>query len=484
MVNLLTNPFLKAISLNDLPEEAWQYLAGGEQGSDLRKYYQKVPYLFRGVDIRSNAVASMPFSIYRGKTEVDSSEDYQNATGVLPNPGAFFGLVESALIIWGYGYAFKKQNLWGVAKGLRYLLPSSISVDINSRTGVPRFERTVGHEKKTYNDDEIMYFWKPDPYVEVGPPKSSPAVAASAAAGVALNADEFAEAFFARGAIKATILTTKGRVVEAERQKIKSWWQRLFRGVDKAWQTDVVNADAVEAIQVGEGLESLTNQDLTSEKREAIATAMGIPHSILFSNAANYATSDKDDFHFYDKTIVPECKFIESIVNDQLYAQMGYQLRFQPETLDVFQEDENQRSQSLERLVNVLDQGPIVQAAMNILGYEVDPETMALLEQLWAEKEERREQFAQLAALGASGGAQEQQQPPQQQPQPPQAQNELRTWRKWAIGQLERKGAISRTFETQHIEDALAGAIDGALESASSIDQVTGIFDSVWAGYP
>ena len=485
MVDLLNDPFIKAITIDDLPEAAWQYLAGGAQGSDLKTYYQKVPWLFRGVDIRANAVASMPFAIYKGEDQVDSSEDYQNALRVLPNPGVFFGLIEAALVMWGYAYAFKAPNLYGVAQGLRYLLPTSVTVKINPESGEPQFKRNVNGKATAYSDKEMMYFWKPDPFVEIGPPLSSPATAASAAAGVALNVDKFAEAFFARGAIKATLLTTKGRVIPQEREKIKSWWKRLFSGVERAWETDIVNADAVEAVQVGEGIESLNNESLTMAQREAIATALGIPHSVLFSNAANYAVSEQDDLHFYKKTIVPECEFIASVVNDQLYAQTGHQLKFQPETLDVFQEDENERASSLATLVGVLEQGEVVQAAMNILGYEVDPETQKLLEKLWAEKAQRREQMAGFAAQGASERA-DQGAPPSSSPQEGEddAQGELRTWRRWALGQVEKKGAIGRAFNTEHVGDALAGAIDGMLQGATTAAEVNAVFDSVWAGYP
>ena len=182
---------------------------------------------------------------------------------------------------------------------------------------------------------------------------------------------------------------------------------------------------------------------------------------------------------------MPECEFIASVVNDQLYAQTGHKLKFQPETLDVFQEDENERASSLATLVGVLEQGEVVQAAMNILGYEVDPETQKLLEKLWTEKAQRREQMAGFAAQGASERASEGP-PPSSSSQEGEddAQGELRTWRRWALGQVEKKGAIGRAFNTEHVGDALAGAIDGMLQGATTAAEVNAVFDSVWAGYP
>jgi len=475
MGDILRAPFIKSVSLNDLPEDAWTYLAGGGQdAAGLKELYQNVPWLFRGIDLRANAVARMPFSIYRGENEIDTSDDYQNAAGVLPRPGAIFGLVEAALTIWGYAYLFKQDNAYNVTRGLRYLLPSSITEKIDPLTGDPVFRRNENRVIRTYGPDSIVYFWRYDPFIEIGRPQSSPAKAASAAAGVMLNIDKFAEAFFARGAIKATLLTTKGRVVEAERQKLKTWWQRMFSGIGKAWQIDIVNADAVEPVTVGEGLESLTGDGgaFSNEKREAIATALGIPHSVLFSNAANFATSRTDDYHFYDKTIVPECDFVARVLNEQVFDPLGYRLRFKPETLDIFQEDENERAASLEKLVNVLDRGPIVGVAMSILGYEVGPEQQRELDRLWAEKDRRRQEMALLA------------QPPPPNTLNDEADDELKTWRRWALRQVSEKGRLTRRFNTEHVSGALSGAIAGALESARTIADVNAVFDDVWVGYP
>ena len=75
----LYNP-IKTINIDQFPEDAWQYLTGTpNEERELQEYYQEVPWLFRGVDIRANAVSTMPFSIYKGKNEIDSSEDYKNA---------------------------------------------------------------------------------------------------------------------------------------------------------------------------------------------------------------------------------------------------------------------------------------------------------------------------------------------------------------------------------------------------------------------
>jgi SPP1 gp7 family putative phage head morphogenesis protein len=163
------------------------------------------------------------------------------------------------------------------------------------------------------------------------------------AAGVLYNVNEFAAAFFKRGAIKATILTVEGNPPQAERERLKAWWQRFFTGINKAFAAEVVSA-AVTPVIVGEGLSELTNTELTATEREEIATALGVPHSLVMSNAANYATAEADRLTFYDMTIVPQANVIARQVNAQLFAPAGLRFEWHPQELAIYQADENERA--------------------------------------------------------------------------------------------------------------------------------------------
>lgn len=230
----------------------------------------------------------------------------------------------------------------GVASGLRHMVASSITPTIGE-DGVQGFIRSINGRREMLQTEQVLYFWYPDDSVEIGEPHDWPALAALCAAGVLYSVSNFAGSFFDKGAIKVTLLTTKGNVVEAERSRLKAWWDRI-RG--KAWAAEIVNADAVEPVIIGEGLESLSNTELTKEQREDVATALGVPHSMLFSNAATYATSVQDKQNFYEDTIIPEANFIAGAFNEQLLEPLGYRIMFDPQELAIFQEDEEQRSTS------------------------------------------------------------------------------------------------------------------------------------------
>ena len=335
----------KAANLDSLPAEAWTIISGRQPGSDdVVDLVRTVPILQRAVTLVSDAVGSMPFAIMRGDTEIDTSAEYKNALGILPNLPAMLSLIETSILMWGAGYWFIGRNRGRRAKEIRYLAPTTIRPIIEPGEGLKGFTRIIGSTQIELATDEVVYFWLPDPSIEVGPPSWSPVKAALRAAGVLGSMDRFTTNFFDRGAIKATLLTVPATTRKADRETLRAWWRTVFGGVKNAFATEVINADDVKPVVIGEGIESLSNAELTREKREDIAVALGVPYSLLFPDAANFATAQQDDRHFYQKTIIPACATIANVINQQLLESFGCVLEFRPEGLDAMQEDEGNRA--------------------------------------------------------------------------------------------------------------------------------------------
>ena len=382
--------------VDDLPAEAWTVLSGG-QASTEQDHFQAVPWLYRGVGLRADALGSLPFAILKGESEIDTSDDYQNKVEFLPDPMRLFGLIEASITCLGKSYLFNGYNLMRTVE-LRYLSPTSVSPVWNKDTGeLAGFTRNVNGVQVPLAVEDVIHFWMADPFVEQGPPKAYPLKAALLAAGVLFNVDRFAAAFFERGAIKPTILTAPQlRPGSPEAKKLKAWWQRITAGINRAFAAEVA-ATELKAEIIGEGIKELENTALTGEKREDISTALGIPQTLLFSQAANYATAQEDRLSFYKETIVPEARFIESALNTQLFEPQGLKLVFRPETLDVFQKDEQVRSMAF---VNYKNAG----LPINVIGPMLGIELPAGFDwdQLQDEVDERRDQMQE--QLGGGGG--------------------------------------------------------------------------------
>src|SRR5512137_2565248 len=84
---------MKSFDLEEYPPEAWTFYSNRpDEASDV--YRQAVPWVYRSEQIRSFSVMNMPFSIYKGNEEVTSSADYDNVTGIIPNPKQLLNQIE------------------------------------------------------------------------------------------------------------------------------------------------------------------------------------------------------------------------------------------------------------------------------------------------------------------------------------------------------------------------------------------------------
>ena len=453
---------IKSLNPWDVDDSAGWTSLSGTASTVADTYRTTSAVLFRCFELRAGAVARMPFEIMRGENVYDSSQEYANELGWLPNPQRLMYLTEAALCAYGAAYWLKIASRVMV-KELKYFVPPSVQPKIDERMGLTGFERSAGNVTVKFKPEEMLYFWPADPGVELGPAKAYPLMAASHAVGVLINVDEFAAAFFERGAIKATVLAVKGNPVEAERQRLKTWWSKMMTGIKNAFAAEVVNADLVTATQIGEGLESLKDTELTTGAQQDIAVAFGIPFSILFSNAANYATSQQDWSNFYQTTIEPECNFIASVLNQQLFEPLGFHINFLPETLDIYQEDENARAGSLKSLV---DSGVPLLMAMDLLGFELTDEQRAELEAEEAEPEPTPPQL-----LPFTG------QPPAEQPEAEdELQEELAKWQRKSLNALKRGKSPCVEFESVIIPVEMGAEICDRLSSAVSQDDVREAF--------
>jgi len=435
------NTATKSVSTSPL-DDFWYQDAKSDDDTDPASLFRAVPWLYRGVQLRANAVAAMPFVVMRGETEIDSSDDYQNALGWLPNPRRLFYMTEAALCCFGAGYWWNERNRVAT-KAVRYVVPSTVEPVIEA-DGLKGFIRTANGRRVQVPPETLTYFWQPDPWVELGPPMSSPVMAAIAASGVLYNLNQFSAAYFKRGAIKATLLTVQGAPVAQERDRLKTWWRQLVSGVKNAWTTEIVNADAVTPVVIGEGLAELANAELTAEKRQDIAQALGIPQAVMFSESAKglggAGVANADERRFYADTVIPDCIAIADAVNEQKLAAQGLRLVFRPETLDVFQEDEAARATAFSAYVSA---GLPVEVVGPMLGVEL-PEGWTW-DKIAAMKEEAAQQMAD-----AMQPSQDSEDDPDDDEAQAKTLADLRAWRR----KSSKRGKLA-DFISDHIPPAV-----------------------------
>lgn len=407
-----------------------------------------IPSVFAGIAARMQAMADLPFTIYSLDRDVpkDSSDNYKNVIGFLPNPIRFFGLSEAALISSGRAYWFKEQGArTGGIKNLRYWLPSSVTLDANkAKNNVIEFRRLGTTE--LFPAESVFYSWLYDEGVELGPPTVWPLESAMIAAEANGAISTWVRDYMRRGAIKAMLLAVDGMPPPGEVEKIENWFNRFMTGVrGLTWK--VFNASNVKPTIVGDGLEALKDLTISKELRYEIHTALGTRHLL---EDENFATASARERQFYTQVIVPDARLLQNNFNEQLAHSLGYHLEFEPQRLEVFQTDEAERAGSLAQLFGVfkesLSAGKAMTLAMDILGYDISKEQQKLIDAGLAEKQEARE---------SAPPAPVQEQPQAEELEPPnKAIVELDKWR----AKSEKAGKIV-TWHAVDLPDEIVKAI-------------------------
>jgi phage portal protein BeeE len=476
---------MKSIDLAQWPDAAWDFISGGPEEQDYHRLLTEVDWLYRAIELVMISTADIPFYILNKRgDEVDTHEDWQNFVGFWPNPKKTIQLIAGGLFSYGYTYLLREKGGGIIDKDLRYMLPTSIKPIIDPDKGLTHFERRKpdGTIKEFEPAKEIVYFWLPDANVEIGPPTAWPAKAAFAAAAVIMGIDMFAAQFFERGAIKATILQVPVGTDKGETDKLKEWWRQFITGVKNAFTSNVLSTE-VTATAIGEGLEALSDHNLTDKAREAIATASGIPQSLLMSNAANYATAEMDRKNLYENKLLPWSNMIEGVLNEQVFEELGYQFQFRPHEMTMFQEDEEQRSQSLLHLIGALNAAEDLDSfrfASEILGFDITDEQWVMITKHFAAKEERRQQFALQVDSGGNGNVDTNvtiSEPEEDDTKAMRA--DLDKWQRKASKSLAKGNGADVEFVSDAIPVELAERLNIALKSVENDDDLKRVFDEL-----
>jgi len=76
---------LKGIDLPQYPDSAWNWITCAPDDTKDEELYARVAAVYRVANLSAEAIANVPFAIYKGDQEFDTSDDWQNKVGFLPN---------------------------------------------------------------------------------------------------------------------------------------------------------------------------------------------------------------------------------------------------------------------------------------------------------------------------------------------------------------------------------------------------------------
>jgi hypothetical protein len=182
-----------------------------------------------------------------------------------------------------------------------------------------------------------------------------------------------------KGALKQFLLLVKGNLPPEEMEQTRQRYRDLFAGSATAGDIGVLRGGdkGVDIEVVGDGISGLDNVPLRDMLNDEIATALGVPRSLMSPEAANYATSVNDKKTLIQNTVLFQVKLFEEVINEQVLPD-GLMVRFKVGDMEEMQRDNQQEADALGNLV---DKGIMKKKeARHQLGLEeeqsIDPELL------------------------------------------------------------------------------------------------------------
>lgn len=394
-------------------------LQGTGNGATLKRL---VPDLAHAIDMTAVAVSGLPFDILDDNDKVfDSSADWKNELGGIPNPQKLLYLLASSLC-GGSAYLLPTRTPKMIFE-LQYCAPQSITPYWDA-SGLKWFDRVTdnGAMSRIYPNG-LIYFWLPDSDVEDAPAENHPLGNATLDAQIIYNMKNTMRMYGERGFVPITLLGAKGMPSEPERQKAEGFFDRLLRGGFNVL-AKIINSDALTLIKVGAGMDELKQSyiELRKDAKESIADSFGIPAAMFMSDAAYASEMDVLMRQWYtDSRFVSIYQTIQETLNDQLLKPYHKRLRFNIQALEVFQEDEVARNTSLASFVTaVTTDAEVARLGMNFMGYDLSEEQKSDLDEIVRKKEENakkvREQTNGTNPTNAPNDAEPQDTQPKEEP--------------------------------------------------------------------
>lgn len=420
--------------------------------------YSKVPLIHRCIRLRADALSAVPVKIIKG-TDTESDWPYPEPLETL------LWKAEASLLMTGGGFWEIVRNESGYQKNVKYRNPLTMAVKYQDGRLIFKQGTVEWVNDPAAGTYEMVYFADYDPTQDVLPGVG--ALEAATTDGQLLAAlAKFPQSYFEGGAMPVTLLGVD-TPDPGELSRLESWFKRAATGIKNAFKVLAFRNGSMTATTLTPPLKELAMPELSQEARKNILTVFGVPESMVDTNAANFATAQEARLGYYEDVIKPRARMFEGVINEQLLAKDGLRLEFAFGEMPLFQEDEADRAGVLKDLTEA---GMPLRLAVDLAGYNLTDDQLALLEMPEPERQPEEQQ---------------QQQPMQQPMQDNMMQDELRRYQRVAVRRV-MAGKPQREFESAVLSPVLLAAIAGQLESAKDAGDVRAVFKAAidWQGYP
>ena len=329
---------IKALNLEDFLPTAWTGVFTGDgEAVDAETAYERVAVVRTAVTLRANALASLPWEITTRRGTLVAFDAERLA--------ALIRGIEIDLCLYGAAYLLRDP---AAPLGLRRLHPRTISPITDAKRGLVGFTRRVNNtEVRLESETELLHIWEPSVRSEVEPGVGLVTTALTQARAL-LAAERYQTAYFERGAVRPTVWMFAQRPTDAERSRFEQWLRQLVSGIRNAFRHLALSSE-IKTVTLGDTLSDAVQPELLQRAAELMLTAFQVPMSVVFSNASNYATAQRDYQTFILLTILPRTREIAAMLQPHFTA-YNQVLRCSEARIDAVQNSELEKAEAIQRL--------------------------------------------------------------------------------------------------------------------------------------
>jgi HK97 family phage portal protein len=361
---------MSAFNEKGMPLDAWHDFITGPHDDNqetlinIDRAYRCVPWLNRGVNLRADAVAHMPYHIETtAGADVTEREEWEYLTDKMRR---LLALTEKSLVKRGCAYWLIESNRVGKKQTPRYIPARSVRLVTDDQQGIVGYEITWSSGTRKYPKAQVVYFCIENDDSEIAP-DVAPAQVALEAAGLLYASNAAPARFYSGGFVPVSLIAVPLTTQKSDITKLEAFFRRAGTGLKNMFNVLGVY-EGVKVEQVGHTLKDSITPDITSSARDDVAVALGIPPTVLDSTSANYATASSEMIGFYVNTIFPECSMIQETVNEQFFTALGLRFVFDMQQHEIMQTIQLAQGQSV---VTLTGKPPLtVDEGREMLGYE------------------------------------------------------------------------------------------------------------------
>lgn len=435
-------------------EKWWIEFAENQGRRTGEKLLEKSPWAYRCVEIRSRALASIPWYL-----EPESKDLFRLLDEVNPETNWVDLIAATSADMDVFGKAFWLKVFSGNVKFLQRVNPSLVKIDADEN-GINGFK--IDHIDEPIKRSGMVYFHTYDPNNDFE--GIAPIETVRDAIEVENESNATLKEFFENRASPDLIMSLATSNPN-ELTRVRDKWYKDFRGKGKQHKTAFVGGNA-EPHEVGYAPERLALTEVRAEARRQICAGLGVPPALVGAwEAANYATIREQRQSLYTETVLPRADYMKGVIDAELCKDFGSSKFFWKKSeIVAMQETEDDKAKRLVWFVEAKIIKPEVAAILAGFKKEDVPEPLPIPD------------FGQGNQNNNNNMGRETSPPPISDER--KTETALRKWRKKALNSLRKGRGALCDFESDYIPDGLKAAIMNDLEEAESPEDVGEVFEN------